>query len=168
MYSKRRQPRKQKKSRSGRRKTQRGGEKTIAERIAAAKAAAKAAAESTITAVADRVGQFRKSSDDVDPTLTSETNEDIPTSSSLEDTTSLSQSDTTTQTVDELKATVATLQDQINQNKKLLNTISEIIPSIFTVVTNPGTYTPDSPIIKGIYNRISEIKKSLYSPPLTS
>ncbi len=55
-------------------------------------------------AVAGRVNQFRKNSDDVDPTSTSEPNPDIPMPlSSLEDRTSLSQPDTTTQTVDELK-----------------------------------------------------------------
>jgi hypothetical protein len=179
MYSKRRQLRKQTKSRSGRRKTQRGGKtwqeirdetkrkleegtrkasglfsmgnNFLQEKIEDVKGNASTAFQK----VADKVGEIRGNREN----LTSEqpiTELTADAPSSLEDTT-LQQPDTTTQTDD--KVTLATLQDQVNNVVKFVSSLfDELRAPIVRKEFNNDDYRRAS------FNRLLELKTKTLNP----
>ncbi len=164
MYSKRRQPRKQTKSRSGRRKTQRGGQKTWQERLAEGRAQlvqnfndGKSKAldvgsrgrdflQEKIEDLKGNVDEFRGRRDN----LTA----DAPLPP--EDTT-LQQPDKTIQTDD--KVTLATLQDQVNNLVKFVSSLfDELRAPIFRKEFNNDDYR------KASFNRLLELKTKTLNP----
>ena len=162
MYSKRRQPRKQTKSRSGRRKTQRGGLKSAQEIRDELRRKAnefvgdlKGNASTAYQKVAEKVDQFRENREN----LTSEQPiTELTTDAPLSpEDTRLQQPDTTTQTDD--KVTLATLQDQVNNLVKFVSSLfDELRAPIFRKEFNNDDYRQAS------FNRLLNLKTKTLNP----